>query len=44
MATESFDYALVDEIIEGHGAQATAVIAILQEIQEYSRLTLAQIQ
>lgn len=37
MATESFDYALVDEIIEGHGAQATAVIAILQEIQEHYR-------
>lgn len=37
MVTESFDYALVDEIIEGHGAQATAVIAILQEIQEHYR-------
>lgn len=37
MVTESFDYALADEIIEGHGAQATAVIAILQEIQEHYR-------
>ena len=37
MVTENFDYALVDKIVEGHGAQATAVIAILQEIQEHYR-------
>ena len=37
MVTENFDYALVAKIVEGHGAQATAVIAIHQEIQEHYR-------
>ncbi|MEG1604132.1 MAG: NAD(P)H-dependent oxidoreductase subunit E [Cloacibacillus sp.] len=35
--TEKFDYALIDSIIDGHAAQGTAVIAILQDIQEHFR-------
>ncbi|OUO93032.1 NAD(P)H-dependent oxidoreductase subunit E [Cloacibacillus sp. An23] len=37
MVTESFDYAPIDRIVEEHDAQATAVIAILQDIQEHYR-------
>lgn len=34
---ESFDYAVVDRIINEHGCKQSAIIAILQEIQEYYR-------
>ncbi|MDR3077487.1 MAG: NAD(P)H-dependent oxidoreductase subunit E [Planctomycetota bacterium] len=34
---EKFDLGAVDAAIDGHGAQASAVIAILQEIQERHR-------
>ncbi len=37
MVTEGFDYALIDKIVEEHAASATAVIAILQDIQEHYR-------
>ncbi|HBE76662.1 MAG TPA: NAD(P)H-dependent oxidoreductase subunit E [Firmicutes bacterium] len=31
----TFDYALIDQIIDGYGGQSRAVIAILQDIQEH---------
>lgn len=37
MAEEKFDYALIDSIVEEHAASPTAVIAILQDIQERYR-------
>jgi NADH-quinone oxidoreductase subunit E len=33
----TFDFTIVDRIVDGHGGKATAVIAILQEIQEHYR-------
>jgi NADH-quinone oxidoreductase subunit E len=35
--SQSYDSRLVDDIIDGHGASPTAVIAILQEVQEQYR-------
>lgn len=37
MAEEKFDYALIDNIVEEHAASPTAVIAVLQDIQERYR-------
>ncbi len=34
---EVFDYLMIDKIIEEHGSRQSAIIAILQEIQEYYR-------
>ena len=34
---EAFDYLVIDKIIEEHGCKQSAIIAILQEIQEYYR-------
>ena len=33
--TEKFDYSLIDKILEAHESSSTAVIAILQDIQEH---------
>ena len=33
--SEKFDYALIDKILEAHDSSSTAVIAILQDIQEH---------
>ena len=35
--TEKFDYALIDKILEEHESSGTAIIAILQDIQEHYR-------
>ena len=35
--SQRYDSRLVDQIIDGHGAAPTAVIAILQEVQEHYR-------
>lgn len=34
---DTFDYSMVDKIIEEHGCQQSAIIAILQEVQEHYR-------
>lgn len=36
-AAVSFDYSALDEILERHNSQSTAIIAILQETQEHYR-------
>ena len=35
--TEKFDYALIDAILESHASSPTAIIAVLQDIQEHFR-------
>ena len=37
IVTEGFDYALIDDLIGKHGRSSTAVIAVLQGIQEHYR-------
>ena len=37
IVTEKFDYALIDKILEEHESSGTAIIAILQDIQEHYR-------
>jgi NADH-quinone oxidoreductase subunit E len=34
---EAFDYLMIDKIVDEHGCKQSAIIAILQEIQEYYR-------
>jgi NADH-quinone oxidoreductase subunit E len=34
---EAFDYLMIDKIVDEHGCRQSAIIAILQEIQEYYR-------
>lgn len=39
----TFDYSVLDEILDGHGAEPKAIIAILQEVQEHYRYLPAEI-